>query len=188
MRVDQPSQDITDNHDEIAWYRNVVGFRCREPTSKYTQYLEVSVTGQDIASFVTSFQEPELKSRAGGSKEGSCGSSIDRRITTTVCLSHSANLCRTIGIQCLCSQFTRLQAPCKDKKQPPTVPQSVHTRHIVHITTPAVAKLLRCRTYRSLFDYKRTVVSFARTPSPRLGVHLMSNADPPSVSPSLLTC
>ncbi|EIW59815.1 uncharacterized protein TRAVEDRAFT_28815 [Trametes versicolor FP-101664 SS1] len=140
MRVDQPSQDITDNHDDIAWYRNVVGFRCREPTSKYTQYLE---------------------------KEGSCGSSIDRRITTT---------------------FTRLQAPCKDKKQPPTVPRSVHTRHIVHITTPAVAKLLRCRTYRSLFDYKRTVVSFARTPSPRLGVHLMSNADPPSVSPSLLTC
>ncbi|KAL1940782.1 hypothetical protein VTO73DRAFT_7823 [Trametes versicolor] len=88
----RPSQDITDNHDDIAWYRNVVGFRCREPTSKYTQYLEVSVTGQDIASFVTSFQEPELKSRAGGSKEGSCGSSIDRRITTTSVYAPSSSL------------------------------------------------------------------------------------------------
>ncbi|KAL1944270.1 hypothetical protein VTO73DRAFT_3455 [Trametes versicolor] len=63
-RVDQTSQDITENccvrrftegHNDIVWYGNLVGVRRREPSSKYIQYLDV--TDQDIASFITYFQK-----------------------------------------------------------------------------------------------------------------------------------
>ncbi|OJT11661.1 hypothetical protein TRAPUB_11803, partial [Trametes pubescens] len=63
-RVNQTSQGLTENycvrritegHNDFAWYGNVVGIRRREPPSKYIQYLDV--TDQDIASFITYFQE-----------------------------------------------------------------------------------------------------------------------------------
>ncbi|KAI0375760.1 hypothetical protein BV20DRAFT_1048033 [Pilatotrama ljubarskyi] len=45
----------TEGRDGPAWTGNAVGFRRREPTTKYMQYLDV--TDDDVPAFVTYFRE-----------------------------------------------------------------------------------------------------------------------------------
>ncbi|KAI0650627.1 hypothetical protein C8Q79DRAFT_396495 [Trametes meyenii] len=44
----------TEGHNDTVWLGNVVGVRCREPTTKYMQYLDV--TDQDLAAFISYFE------------------------------------------------------------------------------------------------------------------------------------